>query len=194
MSAFDREKWDAKYAEIAAGKPGDANHGLQAPSAVLASLAQWLPQEGKALEVAGGVGRNAIWLAQRGLDVSIADISPRGLEIAAERAARAGVCLRKLQCDLEEAQFPTGPWDLILSVCYLHRPLFVAMQQSLAPRGRLIVIQPTTTNLEKHDKPPAPFLLQPGELPTLVQELRVLHYAEGWFADGRHDAVLVAEK
>lgn len=194
MSAFDREKWDAKYAEIAAGASGDANHGLQTPSAVLVSLGEWLPQRGQALDVAGGVGRNAIWLAQRGLDVTLADISPRGLELAAERAAQAGVQLRQLQRDLEEASFPGGPWDLILSVCYLHRPLFAAMQQALAPGGRLIVIQPTITNLEKHDKPPSPFLLQLGELPKLVPELRVVHFAEDWFADGRHDAVLVAEK
>jgi SAM-dependent methyltransferase len=194
MSAFDREKWDAKYAKIAAGKRGDANHGLQTPSAVLVSLDPWLPQAGQALDIAGGVGRHAIWLAQRGLDVTIADVSSRGLEIAAERAAEAGVQVRPLQLDLEEASLPAGPWDLILSVCYLHRPLFPAMQRALAPGGRLIVIQPTTTNLEKHDKPPAPFLLQPGELPTLVPNLRVLHYAEGWSADGRHDAVLVAEK
>lgn len=194
MSAFDREKWDAKYAEIAAGAAGDANHGLQTPSAVLVSLEKWLPRQGKALDVAGGVGRHAIWLAQHGLDVTLADVSTRGLELAAERAAQAGVHVRQLQLDLEEAPFPAGPWDVVLSVCYLHRPLFTAMQQTLAPGGRLIVIQPTTTNLERHDKPPAPFLLQPGELPSLVPELNVLHFAEGWFADGRHDAVLVAER
>ena len=102
--------------------------------------------------------------------------------------------IRTLCTDLEEKPFPAGPWDLILSCRYLQRPLFKIYPQVLAPGGTLIVIQPTKTNLERHAKPPADFLLDDGELPGLVFGLKVVHLEEGWLADGRHDAVVVARK
>jgi SAM-dependent methyltransferase len=157
-------------------------------------LDRYLPRRGRALDVAGGAGRHGIWLAQRGLDVTIADISARGLALAREEAAAAGVRITTLETDLELAPFPTGPWDLIVSICYLLRPLFAAYPSALAPGGILAVVQPTKKNLERHDKPPADFLLDDGELPRLVGGLEVLHYEEGWLADGRHDAVIVAKR
>lgn len=186
MPEFDRTKWDAKYA--------DPNFAPREPSAVLMALEKFLPKQGRAIDVAGGAGRNAIWLAQRGLDVTIADVSSVGLTQAAARAQEAGVTLTALCTDLEEQPFPPGPWDLILSCRYLQRPLFAVYPQVLAPGGTLIVIQPTKSNLERHDKPPADFLAGDGELPRLISGLKTIHYEEGWLADGRHDAVVVARK
>ena len=186
MPLFDQQKWDAKYAAAA-----DVPHE---PSAVLRSLDTMLPRSGRAIDVAGGAGRNAIWLAQTGLDVTLADVSPRGLALACERAREAGVGITPLCTDLEDAPFPAGPWDLILCVCYLWRPLFSIYPRVLSPGGLLVVIQPTTKNLERHPKPPAEFLLNDGELPGLVSGLEIVHYHEGWQADGRHDAVVVARK
>ncbi len=186
MPEFDRTKWDAKYA--------DPQFAPREPSAVLLSLEKFLPQQGRAIDVAGGAGRNAIWLAQRGLDVTIADVSAVGLEQAGQRAAEAGAMIRTLCTDLEENPFPAGPWDLILSCRYLQRPLFKIYPQVLVPGGTLIVMQPTKTNLERHAKPPANFLLDDGELPGLIFGLKIVHFEEGWLADGRHDAVVVARK
>lgn len=164
------------------------------PATVLVGLDRYLPRHGRGLDVAGGAGRHGIWLAERGLDVTIADISARGLALAREEAAAAGVRITTLETDLELAPFPAGPWDLIVSVCYLQRQLFDAYPRALAPGGILAVVQPTKKNLERHDKPPADFLLNDRELPRLVSGLEVLHYEEGWLADGRHDAVIVARK
>src|SRR3954464_11789764 len=99
MPLFDQQKWDEKYA--AAEIPHE-------PSAVLRSLELLLPKRGRAIDVAGGAGRNAIWLAVLGLDVTIADISPRGLALAQERAAERGISITPLQADLEESPFPQG--------------------------------------------------------------------------------------
>ena len=184
MSDFDRTKWDAKYA--------DPQFAPREPSAVLVSLSEFLPARGKAIDVAGGAGRNAIWLAQRGLDATIVDVSAVGLAQAAARATEAGEMLTTICTDLESQPFPAGPWDLIVSCRYLQRPLFSVFPQVLAPGGTLIVIQPTKKNLERHEKPPADFLLEDGELPGLIQGLKVVHYEEGWLADDRHDAVIVA--
>lgn len=186
MPAADREKWDAKYRA--------EDDAPRAASAVLRGLRPWLPQGGRALEVAGGAGRNAIWLAQQGFDVTVADVSPVGLALAQSRAAAAGVRLRTLEVDLETSPLPAGPWDLIVSVCYLWRPLFAAYSNALAEGGALAVVQPTTRNLERHAKPPAAYLLDEGELPRLVAGLEIVHWQEGWLADDRHDAVLVARR
>ena len=184
MSADDRRKWNAKYARPDAA-PAQ-------PSRLLAELAPLLPTSGRALDVAGGAGRDALWLAQRGLDVCVADISQGGLEIAVKRAAECGVALETVLVDVECDPFPQGPWGLILSVHFLHRPLFAEFPKVLQPGGALVVIHPTQANLQRHEKPPKRFLLEDDELPSLVEGLEIVHYEEGWLAEGRHDAVLVA--
>ena len=68
------------------------------------------------------------------------------------------------------------------------------MTESLANGGRLMVVQPTVRNLERHEKPPRPFLLEDRELLTLASDLNVIHYEEGWLEEGRHEAVVIAEK
>jgi len=186
MSTADRTKWDSKYAASDAAP--------REPSAVLLSLTEYLPTSGRALDIAGGAGRNAIWLAERGLDVTLADISPVGLALAALRAADAGVALKRLEIDFEQDRLPSVTFDLITSVCYLWRPLFAEYPRLLNPSGVLVVIQPTQRNLERNEKPPASFLLDEGELPRLASGLDIVHYEEGWLADGRHDAVVVAQR
>lgn len=187
MPAADRQKWDAKYSS--------ADSVPRETSAVLVALAEYLPCQGTALELAGGAGRNAIWLAARGLDVTIWDVSPVGLALAHQRAAEAGQSLTTRVVDLELGDsWPPQSFSVILSVCYLFRPVLARIADHLRPGGTLVIIQPTLQNLERHQKPPRDFLLAAGELPGLVKGVEILHFAEGWNADGRHDAVLVARK
>lgn len=191
MPAADREKWNQKYS--------DPDFAPRKPSPVLLSLADWLPpQRGRALDIAGGCGRHSIWLAQQGFDVTLADVSPVGLQVARERAAAAGVTINTIEHDLEQQGLPEDPWDLIVSICFLWKPTPLLIHDALAPGGVFVMIQPTTTNLERHEKPPRDFLLQPGELsnrftPADCAEhgLKLCHLAEGWTADDLHDAVLV---
>ncbi len=184
MSADDRVRWNEKYQLD--------EHAAAEPSALLIALDTFLPTSGQALDLAGGSGRNAIWLARRGLDVCLADVSDVALQRAANRAAAAGVSIATQQIDFETDPFPTGPWDLIVSVHFLLRPLFASFPGVLARGGTLVCIHPTQTNLQRHAKPPARFLLEDGELPGLVKDLQVVHYEEAWLAEGRHEAVLVA--
>ena len=184
MPHADRQKWDLKYADPRA-TPVE-------PSAVLMGLAKYLPTSGQALDIAGGDGRNAIWLARRGLDVTIADVSPVGLALASQRATEAGLSVKSMEIDLEQERLENGRFDLIVSVCYLWRPLFAEFPKLLKSGGTLVVVQPTKRNLERNEKPPAAYLPEEGELRRLVSGLEIVHYEEGWLADGRHDAVLVA--
>ncbi len=185
MSDFDRQKWDAKYADPA-NAPSE-------PSAALLSLSSYLPHCGRALEIAGGGGRNSIWLARRGLDVTIADVSSVGLALASQRAAASGVSLTTLALDFEQQPLPAGPFDLILSLCYFCPDLFPQFPCHLSERGVLVVIQPTKQNLAICDKPPAPFLFDEGQLSRLAANLEIVHYHEGPSPDNRHDAILVAK-
>ena len=144
------------------------------------------------MDLAGGAGRNAIWLARRGLDVCVADVSDVAIQFVEARAAKAGIAIAAQRLDLESDSFPSGPWDLIVSVHFLWRPLFDIFPAVLAPGGTFVCIHPTRSNLQRHAKPSVQYLLEDGELPGLVKDLNVVHYEEGWLAEGRHEAVLVA--
>ena len=179
MPDSERERWNARYREASASLE---------PSPFLAALADRLPASGRALDVAGGWGRNARWLMHRGFEVTVADISDVGLA----RAAALGV--RTMQVDLEAAPLPPGPWDLILVSHYLHRPLFAQFPLLLATGGLLVVAHPTVTNLQRNPKPGRRFLLEDGELGRLAAGLEVLFYEEAWFDGDRYEARLLARK
>ncbi|ATB31508.1 class I SAM-dependent methyltransferase [Melittangium boletus] len=185
MSEADRQRWNLRYRER-------TDSGLQEPSGFLRSLDERLPRGGRALDVAGGAGQDALWLARRGLDVTLVDVSDAALERATASAHEAGLPLRTLRLDLEEAPLPPGPFDVVLCLNYLWRPLFAAFPGALAPGGLLVFAQPTRSNLRRHAHPSARFLLEDGELPRLLQGVEILSYTEDWTEAGRHEARLVA--
>lgn len=190
MSQADRTKWDERYAGLAAAGPGC---GALEPAAFLVSVADHLPRQGRALDIAGGAGRNALWLAARGLDVTLVDISTAALRLADQAAAAAGVRLNTLAADLDTDPLPVGPWHAVLSFHFLWPPLFELVPSLLAPGGLLVYVQPTRKNLERNASPSRRFLLEDGRLPELVSGLDILHYEEGW-QEGRHEARLLARR
>ncbi len=183
VAGGDRERWNQRYAEEAE---------TPAPSPFLLSLDDVLPRRGRALDVAGGSGRNALWLARRGLEVTLADVSDVGLERAARAATAAGLPLATVRLDLEAGPPPPGPWDVVVCTYFLHRPLLAALPRVLAPGGLLVVAHATRTNLTRHARPGPDHVLEDGELPGLVRGLEVVRSEEGWLEGGRHEARLVA--
>ncbi|MEX1361989.1 MAG: class I SAM-dependent methyltransferase [Nannocystaceae bacterium] len=191
MAQSERERWNAKYRE--------GEHGRTEPSAAVTELSRWLPASGRALDVAGGTGAHARWLARAGLEVTLADVSEVGLALAVERAVLDGVDLRVAQVDLEHDPLPPGPWDLVLCSNYLQRSLVPLIAAALRPGGRLLWVHPITSNLQRHAMPSARFLLEPGEAERLVGEagLDVRWSEEGWVGQGptaRCLARVVAER
>jgi SAM-dependent methyltransferase len=196
MGESDRERWDRRWAagEQGAGESpdwlGDLPEGL-------------LPRTGRVLDVASGSGAVAVWLARRGLDVTAVDVSPVGLQRAARAAAEAGLVLRTRTVDLESDPLPhpdsradSGPeagWDVVTCFHYLQRALFPALAAALAPGGRLVCEIATVRNLERNARPPARFLLDEDELPTLCAPLEVAWFRQGWYED-RAVARIVARK
>jgi tellurite methyltransferase len=186
MSDDDRARWNARYRE------GAKDHE---PSPFLTGLDDLLPRRGRALDVAGGAGRHALWLARRGLAATLADVSDVALAAAARAAAAEGLPLATAHVDLEREPLPAGPWDVVTVFYFLQRSLFPAIAATLAPGGLLVVAHPTRSNLARHPRPGPDHLLEDGELPSLVRGLEVVSYEEGWCDDsGRHEARLVGRR
>lgn len=186
MSQQDRHKWNKRYLQ--------QQNDLSEPAEFLAALVDLIPTTGRALDVAGGAGRNAVWLAERGLETTLVDVSTAGLKIAQREAASRGVEIDCVECDLEIDPLPNGPWQLIVQSCYLQRNLISTFIDELAPGGLLAIAQPTEVNLERWNAPPAKYLLKRGELKRLVNPLKIVTLSEAWRASGRHEAWLIAQK
>ncbi|HEY6005604.1 MAG TPA: class I SAM-dependent methyltransferase [Anaeromyxobacter sp.] len=184
MASGDRERWNERHPRELRGEPSPFVVGLDGV----------LPRRGRAIDVGGGTGRHALWLARRGLEVTLADVSDVALGITADAARREGLPLATLEIDLEEAPFPAGPWDVVVCTYFLHRPLFDAFPSALAPGGWLVFAHATRTNLERNPRPGPRHLLEDGEIGGLVRGLEVVRCEEGWFEEGRHEARLVARR
>ncbi len=153
----------------------------------LASVSGWLPERGAALDLAGGDGGQAVWLAQRGLDVTLCDVSSVALQRATLLAASAGVALQTVCIDLEEHAPPAGPWDLVLCTNYVQPQLWPAVARSLSAGGRAVWIHPTLENLARNAKPSRRFLLESGQALAVFEAagLTISFADESWVA-GRH--------
>jgi SAM-dependent methyltransferase len=169
---------------------------LGKPSSWLTSHADLLPATGRALDLACGSGRHAVWLAQRGLHVQALDSSDQAIAHLAATALRLRLTVDAQIRDLETTPPPTlgaGVFDLIVAFNYLHRPLFPSLLAALADGG-VLVYETFTRAQALRGRPTDPqFLLEPGELCALVGDLAILDAREG-DVEGRCVASIVARK
>jgi tellurite methyltransferase len=178
VSRAERDKWDERYR-------GGAYEDRAHPTAL---LAEWLPHlpRGRALDVACGAGRNALFLAANGYAVDALDISAVGLDRGREDAARRELEVNWLCADLEgtpDAVLPDGPYDLIVWVRYVNAALPPPLAARLAPGGHLLCEQHLATSAEVVGPKNGAFRLQPGELRDSASGLHVVHYREGLVVD-----------
>lgn len=115
------------------------------PSAFLAATVKEM-KPGKALDVAMGQGRNAVYLATQGWDVTGFDLAEEGMKVAVAHAAKAGVSIRTVKARFEDFDYGKEQWDLIYFV-YTNAPTadpqFVArIQAALKPGGLVLVDRP----------------------------------------------------
>ena len=109
--------WDEKY-----GAPGHY-YGTE-PNDFLREHHAVIPAGGRVLCLAEGEGRNAVFLAQQGLEVVAVDQSPVGLRKAQTLAAKRGVTISTVVADLADYRIEPGHWDGIVSIwCHLPEPL-----------------------------------------------------------------------
>ena len=133
-----RKFWNERYSAQ------DYAYG-EAPNGILAESRAHLPATGRALCLAEGEGRNAVWLAEQGLRVTAVDIAEQGMAKARALAERRGVQIETRVCDLREFDPGVGAWEVIVSV-FAHLPPQVRAEvharcvQALVPGGVFVYI------------------------------------------------------
>jgi rhodanese-related sulfurtransferase len=165
------------------------------PSPWLLTHTSLVPPGARALDVACGRGRHALFLASAGSMVRAVDRDPARVDRLNALARRLRLPLDAVVADLETGAADLGEseWELILVFSYLHRPLFPALVRALRPGG-VLLYETFTKEQARRGRPSSPeFLLEPGELPQLVAPLEVIRRREGEF-EGRHVASVAARK
>ena len=178
MSSSDdeRERWNEKYRE----SPGS---WLEPDSFLLRAFSEFVrplyPDGGSALDFAGGAGRNAIWLAQQGWEVTLIDISETGVEQARQNAGPLASHVHFVVDDLTGFTASQTQFDVVMAFFYLERKIFPEIVKAIRPGGLLLYKTLTMEQMKLGGGPKDPaHLLETGELLRLAHGLQVLHYRE----------------
>ena len=175
MSDADRERWNARYAS---GEYAARTH----PSALLAAWTDRLPR-GRALDVACGLGRNAIHLAAHGYAVDAMDVSDVALAKARERAVAAEVTVNWIEADLDRPDIARGAYDVVVVARFLDRALIPRLVQSLRPGGHVVYDHHYISPADVEGPSSRRFRARPNELLERFRALRILFFEEGVVAD-----------
>jgi tellurite methyltransferase len=195
METDEKSIWNRKFSEQSLASLEPDPFLVSAYDEFLSGLSP-----GSVLDVAGGSGRHAIWLAQRGWRAKMLDISDVGIGLAERNASRALGPVRKEflisteVADLNQMQdLGAEQYDLVLVFFYLQRELFPALISALKPGGFLLYKTYTTDQQHLSGGPSNPaFLLKPNELLHAFESLRILHSHET--VRDKSVAELVAQK
>ena len=174
-SEEQRARWDLKYEQ---GLPS-----LTEPDPFfIAAFGRFVdpsfPKAGVALDLAGGLGRHALWLASRSWQVTVIDVSAVAIAKLSQTARELNVKLELLVGDASEYKFEPARFDLIVLFYHLDRNLFPKIVSALKPGGLLICKMslrwaPGGTPTVATANP-----LNRNELPSLIPDLPVLHHRE----------------
>ena len=131
-------RWETRFAkpEYEFGK---------APNDFLVRCKPLLPASGTALAVADGEGRNGVWLAQQGLDVTSTDFSPAAQRKGRALATERNVAVNFVQADMHDWSYPEAAFDVVAEIFTqvstpAQRPTkWAGMRRALKPGGLLII-------------------------------------------------------
>lgn len=136
---------------------------------------------GKALCLAAGEGRNAVYLAKQGYDVTAMDPSPKGLEKASALATERGVTIKTEVGDLQEGyEMGVEKYDLITDFYYHDTGMLPDVMRALKPGGMFVLqnfsIQQLDTNRFGPKNPD--YLVKPNELLDIFSDYRIIFYED----------------
>jgi SAM-dependent methyltransferase len=160
-------KWDGKHAA--------ASDVIEPPDALVVEAIQGLTP-GRALDVASGRGRNAVYLAQRGWSVCAVDFSQVALGILKQATPRVETIVADLTDP--ETSIPRDSFDLVCNCRYLQRDLFPRLADALRPGGLLVALIAMVDDDPAVREMNSEYLLREGELRELIAGLEVQRYAE----------------
>jgi len=180
VSREDRQKWDERHGERAdrTDEPGEF-------------LKEWLSElpRGKALDVACGRGRNALYLARENFQVDAIDISPVAIEQARTSALAEGLRVNWIVHDLDTPYDFARDYDLILVMWYLDLPLIGRLCRCLAPGGLLLCEEHLATDRVVAGPRNPAFRVAPGELLQAVAGNDIRYYDESVGGDASGDLI-----
>jgi len=190
--------YDRSYSRPLTGDPSQDTPRV--PSAFIVDAAKGL-KPGAALDVGSGQGRNAIFLAREGWDVTAMDISQAGLDAAQANAAKAGVGIRTEKGAYETFDFGVGRWDLIAVIfawAPVSDPAFVSrLKASLRPGGVVLFEH----FIDSPEDPYAPMVraVMPNALKDYFADFEIVSYEEtvttaDWGGPGSRVVRMVARK
>ena len=167
-----KEDWDKRYSGTGLLWSVEPNRFLVEETAALAP--------GRALDLAAGEGRNAVWLAERGWSVDAVDFSTVALTKAHRLAEARGVALNWIEADVEQHSLAESEYDLVI-VFYLHLPwermrhVLHAASEAVAPQGTLLLVGHDRTNLDGGHGGPrnSDVLYTPEEVAGALPGLRI---------------------
>lgn len=168
--------WDQHYA--------DPDHIDLTADPLLIQAAEQLPP-GRALDIACGPGRHALYLAGLGWRVTAVDSSVTAIGLLRMHAGRAPIETRL--ANLERGEFTIAPnqYQLICDFHYLQRDLFPQIREGVHPggvfTGAIHLFQSGCCDTPRNPD----FLLHPGELRSLFQDWKVVFYSEAGAAAGK---------
>ena len=146
------------------------------PSALLVEAVEGRPP-GRALDVAMGQGRNALFLAQRGWSVTGFDVSEKGLAVARANASKAGVTVRAEKSTIEEFDYGTAQWDL-LALIYVpasaHEGRAMATLARALKPGGLLVIESFASDADAPQRRPVD--IDPAALKASLSGFEILRF------------------
>ncbi|HMC61234.1 MAG TPA: methyltransferase domain-containing protein [Candidatus Solibacter sp.] len=156
--------WDDHYSNA-------GNLDLE-PAPLLVEVAEMLAP-GHALDLACGPGRNALYLARLGWQVTAVDSSPAAIGLLTERAG--GLAIDAHVADLAQYRFAIAPaaYDLICDFFYLQRDLFSSIRAGVRPGGMFA----GAIHLFDENRASA-FVMRPGELRGEFHGWKILFYSE----------------
>jgi SAM-dependent methyltransferase len=177
------------FSESAAVLPTESKaHGAGAPSAWVQRWTHLVQPGGTVLDVACGHGRHVRWFLEQKHRVAAVDYAQAAIDLVATLARTATATG---QVEVVLADIENGPWpftshgrprqfDAVVVTNYLWRALFPTLLQSLAPGG-VLLYETFAAGNETVGKPSRPdFLLHPGELLGICQDLHIVAYEDGF--------------
>lgn len=174
MSSRDRQHWDEQYSQRT-----DESYPPPDPLLFPYTPPLRVTPSATALDLAGGLGQNALWLAAQGYVVDLADISRVALTRAQQEATQRRLrSINFYQLDFDESSLEASTYDLIVVFRFLSRPFMRHIRAALRPGGRIIYQTFNTRLLDSRPEMNPDYLLRLGELAGTFGDWRILHSSE----------------
>lgn len=172
MSLERRKFWDDRH---------KASAENASPEPFVVEMLPRMRAAGRVLDIAAGLGRHSVALAQAGMEVVAVDYSELAMAALMASARERRLNIRAVVADLEAQPLPFRPasFDTVLNVNFLDRKLIGFLKQTLRPGGVLLFATFLTRQAEIGEPKNPRFLLRTGELWELMGGLDVTVYREG---------------